>query len=229
MFNSVAILIFAQTASKEAEEKILFENNRNGNLQAISSLNSFTKQKVHSLQIPVFHSSEFNISNQLTFGEKLTTAISSVFEQGFEKVICIGNDCPALSRKQILEAAECLTHQDAVLGPDYRGGTYLIGLKKDTFDIGLFKDLAWNSGGMLESYLSSFANINIVVLDFLQDINTFEDLQTYSGAKYFIRHLLSFLEESIGFRIPNFRFSIISHNYTILHFRGPPRSSISSF
>jgi glycosyltransferase A (GT-A) superfamily protein (DUF2064 family) len=50
---------------------------------------------------------------------------SRCFDQGFDKVIIIGNDTPGLTYN-ILKAHSSLQDTDLVLGPDHKGGAYLI-------------------------------------------------------------------------------------------------------
>ena len=127
-------MIFARELSKEASLKVLAPKNQLANKKILQNLDLLACQKSRSTQIPVFVSNEFCLDSKASFGQNFTTALSTVFDKGFEKVICIGNDCPALQTEHILTAAEALNNSDAVFGPDFRGGTYLIGLSKKAFN-----------------------------------------------------------------------------------------------
>ncbi|MCP9768268.1 DUF2064 domain-containing protein [Lacihabitans sp. LS3-19] len=228
MKNSVAILIFAKEAHEESLEKLLAKKNRQNNIKALSKLNAYIKQKTSATKLSVFCSSQFNFSGLNSFGERISEAISLVFQKGYEKVICVGNDCPALLKNDIIRAAELLMNSETVLGPDLNGGAYLMGLSKQSFDGEVFRDLEWQTENMFQSYLSNFSNQSIVFLPSLQDINTFEDLRTYSTLKYFISYLIAIISEIKTFLNQNIS-NILYQGYTlILRFRGPPVFSFNS-
>jgi hypothetical protein len=150
------------------------------------------------------------------------TAIQVIFERGFEKVICIGNDCPALDKNRILEAAEKLQTTDTVLGPDNRGGVYLLGISQKDFKPEVFENLAWQSEKMLESYIEQADNQSILMLESLSDIHTFQELQTYTTSKYFIAFLLQIIEQTIS-KIQDFYLNLIENfSNRSLSLRAPP-------
>lgn len=206
MKNSTAILIFSQEASKDASRKSLTPTkNRGVNHLIFSHLNNFVGRTATSSNLIVFYSNQLIDGSISGFGKQLSSSIQAVFSKGFEKVICIGNDCPALSKVQILEAAEKLQVSNSVLGPDQRGGVYLLGVTKNTFKAEQFENLAWQSGMMVESYLKQFVHQNISFLETLDDVHTFEELHAYASSRYFIRFLLQFIEKSFSkktFKIP---------------------------
>ena len=63
-----------------------------------------------------------------SFGERIMNAFSFVYEQGFENVICIGNDCPELDLSHLQIAITQTELGKVVLGPTTDGGVYLIGI-----------------------------------------------------------------------------------------------------
>lgn len=215
-------MIFAREASKETSLKFLAPKNRLANNQIFQNLNIQARQKTLSTQIPVFVSSQLGLESKGGFGQNITEAISIVFDKGFEKVICIGNDCPALQKQHILTAAQALTASEAVFGPDFRGGTYLIGITKKAFNVDSFQDLPWQSSELLESIVISFSGKKVFFLDRLPDINSFQDLVFYPAARHIVSFLLNFLN--------NFQFVRFSWIYSLksevylFHrsFRGPP-------
>lgn len=222
MCQSVAILIFAREPSKEASLKVLAPKNRSANKQIFQNLHILTKQKTRSTQIPVFISNNLNLDSKASFGQNITAAISTVFDKGFENVICIGNDCPALKTEHILTAVEALNSSDAVFGPDFRGGTYLIGLSKKAYDIVSFQALPWQTAELFQSILTSFSEKKIQFLDQLQDINTFEDLVLYSKERHIVSFLLKFTS---SFQLLKFWWINTAKSEVLLFsrsFRGPP-------
>lgn len=225
---STAILIFTQEASKEAARKILTPSkNRGVNQLVFTKLNLFVERtasaaafKTDNLQ--VFHSSQLITPNNNSFGQQLSEAIQLVFERGFEKVISIGNDCPALDKNRILEAADKLQKTDAVIGPDNRGGVYLLGISSKDFKPEVFENLAWQSEKMLESFMEQYANQAIVMLETLSDIHTFKELKTYTTSKYFITFLIRLIEQTILKLQIYYYFFIENRSIRSLPLRAPP-------
>lgn len=222
MNQSVAILIFSLKVSQESSKKILAHKNRLANKQILQNLNVLATQKSLATQIPVFVSCQLELESKGTFGQNFTKAISHVFENGFEKIICIGNDCPALQKEHLISAAEILKTSDVVFGPDYRGGTYLIGISKKVFDAISFQNLPWQSSELIENLVMSFSGKRIHMLDKLSDINSYQDLVFYPTA----RHIISFFLKFIG-KLNLGRFSFVfsaksEFFLNFLSFRGPP-------
>lgn len=223
-----AILIFTQEASKEATRKMLAPSKNQGvNRLVFDKLNHFVERtaaaaasKADNLQ--VFHSNRLIKPTNNSFGQQLSEAIQAVFERGFEKVICIGNDCPALNENRILEAAEKLQTDDTIVGPDNRGGVYLLGISCKDFKPEIFKNLAWQSENMLESFLEKYANDAVLMLETLSDIHNFQELQTYTTSRYFIAFLIQLIEQTIA-KIQDFYYFFVENRSTCsLSLRAPP-------
>lgn len=228
MSTPTAILIFTQEASKEASRKILTPSkNKEVNQLVFTKLNHFVGQTAtaaasNSTKLTVFYSNQLISANKSSFGKQLSLAIQSVFEKGFEKVICLGNDCPALDKNRILEAADKLQTTDAVIGPDNRGGVYLLGISRKNFKPETFENLAWQSEKMLESYIKQFANQSILMLEALSDIHSFQELQTYTASRYFITILLQVIER-VTLKIQDFYCLLIENRFVrSLSLRAPP-------
>lgn len=228
MSTSTAILIFTQEASKEASRKMLTPTKNKGvNRLVFTKLNHFVGQTAtaaasNSTKLTVFYSNQLISENKSNFGKQLSLAIQLVFEKGFEKVICIGNDCPALDKNRILEAAEKLQTTDAVIGPDNRGGVYLLGISQKDFKPEVFENLAWQNEEMLESYIEQFANQSILMLEALSDIHSFQELQTYTTSRYFIAFLLQIIER-ITLKIQDFCLNLVEkRSIRSLSLRAPP-------
>ncbi|MER0438369.1 DUF2064 domain-containing protein [Emticicia sp. W12TSBA100-4] len=228
MSTSTAILIFTQEASKEATRKMLTPSKNQGvNRLVFDKLNHFVERKATAAaskaeNLRVFYSNQLTKPNNNSFGKQLSAAIQVVFERGFEKVICIGNDCPALNENRILAAVEKLQTVDTVVGPDNRGGAYLIGISSKGFKAEVFENLAWQSEKMLESFIGQYANKVVLLLETLSDIHTFQELQTYTISRYFIAFLIRLIEQ-ITARIQSFYcFFVENRSIRSLSLRAPP-------
>lgn len=228
MSTSTAILIFTQEASKEAARKMLTPSKNQGvNRLVFDKLNHFVERTAVAAasmvdNLHVFHSNQLIKPNGDSFGKQLSTAIQVVFERGFEKVICIGNDCPALDESRILAAAERLQKVDTVIGPDNRGGVYLLGISSKDFKPEVFENLAWQSEKMLESFMEQYSKKTVLLLETLSDIHTFQELQTYATSKYFIAFLIQFIEQTVSKIQQLFCVFVENRSIRSLSLRAPP-------
>lgn len=109
-------------------------------------------------------------------GERMALAFNENFEEGFDKIICIGSDCYELNSKIIEDAFEKLDDQDVVIGPAKDGGYYLIGMKKYYSD--LFKNKEWSTSNvMLDTILDlKKYNLKYSLLPTLSDVDNVNDL-----------------------------------------------------
>lgn len=217
-----AILIFTQELSKDAALKTLTPNKNLGlNKNLFQKLNQRINHVAFDTNLPVFRSSDFG-KLAGSYGEQLANAIEKVFSQGFEKIICLGNDCPALGKVQILAAANQLQKSDTVIGPDQHGGVYLLGISKSNFETDAFKKLAWKTDKMLESYLKVFKNQTIFSLETIADIHTFQQLVTYNYSNSFVKYLLQIIYKSISKKICYIFYSVYNHINRYSSLRAPP-------
>ena len=191
--SRTAILLFAQSNKIESVLKPIATSKKQNDL-LWSKMNQNVLQTIHKTKLPCFTSDE-TTQEGATFGEKLSTAIQAVFNQGFEKVIIVGNDTPGLTAAIIQKANVSLDHNELVLGPDYKGGAYLIGISKGVFDKDLFANLSWKTSKVFQQ-LKIFSRKQLFILKPLSDFNTFSDFHSVNiGLSYFskIKGLLSSL------------------------------------
>ena len=74
-------------------------------------------------------------------GKRMENAFRSCFAKGFAATLLIGSDFPDLTAEVIEQAFMALENgQDAVVGPAFDGGYYLIGFHSDTFDPVVFTE-----------------------------------------------------------------------------------------
>lgn len=170
--RSTAILLFSRTASAEAAIKGF--GGADVGQRITAALIDRTVTTLTKVGLPVFRSDE---SRQVgnTFGERLTSAVSDLFHQGVERVMVVGNDCPQLTPSHLRAAAQLLEMGHNVIGPDRRGGTWLIGLQRADFNPAVFATLPWETGRLFTELTRSLpAHIDAASLG---DLNTFEDLR----------------------------------------------------
>lgn len=173
-FQETAILLFSRSAVEESRVKSLdsgkgVERNR----AIIRSLIRHSYATARKTGLPVFtcFSSQQEGNG---FGERLTNAIESIFAQGYDRVITIGNDCPAISSTLLLDARNRLRENEMVLGPAMDGGVYLIGLNRRSWNPAKFQSLPWQSP-QLQIAFANYAT-SLDWLEQFQDLDHEEDL-----------------------------------------------------
>ncbi|WP_446007903.1 TIGR04282 family arsenosugar biosynthesis glycosyltransferase [Candidatus Electrothrix sp.] len=113
-------------------------------------------------------------------GERMADAFVRAWQQGAERVVLIGSDCPGINPSIIESGFKYLETHDLVLGPAADGGYYLIGLRNSVqgqYRI-LFQDIDWGTGQVLQQTLNQAqkAGFSFALLPELYDIDRPEDL-----------------------------------------------------
>ena len=108
-------------------------------------------------------------------GERMQQAFETAFDRGYKKVLIIGSDLFELTSTLIISALEALETYDISIGPSLDGGYYLLGMKE--LHPAVFKNKKWGTDSVLENTLQDLKQQNVKLLEALNDIDTFEDLQ----------------------------------------------------
>ena len=110
-------------------------------------------------------------------GERMKGAFRRAFDDGADRVVIIGSDCPDLSEAIVENAFEQLQENDLVIGPSEDGGYYLLGM--NNLQKELFNDIDWSTEHVLEQTLKKAKNLSlrIACLPEQNDIDTLEDLE----------------------------------------------------
>ena len=113
-------------------------------------------------------------------GERMSNSFSQAFENGSDKAVIIGSDCPDVTDELIAKAFQILDKADLVIGPSLDGGYYLLGMKK--YHPELFLGIEWSEISVYETTVRKAKSIGlkISVLPALNDIDTIEDLKKSS-------------------------------------------------
>lgn len=177
MIQSTVLLVFAQPVAHDAARKRLSVSYPAGR-RLIAALNERTWQTARATGLPVRFSAQ--VSPHIgTFGQQLSRALEAVFAEGFERVVVVGNDCPALTAQHLTTAAAHLQAGRIVLGPDRRGGVYLLGLSRAQFNADRLAQLPWQTDQLRQAIQAWFGSDQAHSLPALGDINSAADLLTY--------------------------------------------------
>jgi rSAM/selenodomain-associated transferase 1 len=94
-------------------------------------------------------------------------------------VVFIGADAPDLTARHLCDAADALAGHEAVIGPAYDGGYWLLGLARPI--PGLFDEMAWGTDQVLPATLARLqaARAAPFMLPTLADLDRPEDLSRW--------------------------------------------------
>jgi hypothetical protein len=101
------------------------------------------------------------------------------FEEGMEKVVLVGTDCPELGEELCQKAFEKLDRNEVILGPAKDGGYYLIGLRRPIE--GLFREIPWGTHEVLArtEEIAQKLNLSVFFLEPLEDVDRPEDVRVW--------------------------------------------------
>jgi rSAM/selenodomain-associated transferase 1 len=113
-------------------------------------------------------------------GERMKNGFMEALAMDFKRVVLIGSDIPGLPLEFIEEAFTSLEEKDAVIGPSFDGGYYLIGFRDKTFSPGAFKGIPWSTGRVFEETMKilKHGGLTVHTLPPRRDIDTIEDLKS---------------------------------------------------
>ncbi len=111
----------------------------------------------------------------VTFGERLERAVEHLAELGYDRIVIVGSDCPTLTSGDILNAFELLGQKRLVLGPDHRGGCYMIGLHSG--DRSQLAGIRWHQNTDFAELLGRYGENVTAQLRVKIDLDTLEDLR----------------------------------------------------
>lgn len=113
-------------------------------------------------------------------GGRMKNSFQQVFDEGVDRAVIIGSDCPSLNEKIIENAFDRLEENDLVIGPSEDGGYYLLGMSR--FFETLFDDIEWSTESVLKATLQKAKKneLRVYQLPVLNDIDNIEDLKKSS-------------------------------------------------
>ena len=233
--SNTAVIYFSLTPGVQARKKSFVSGGEfSKNFRIAGFLRHHTKRQIEQTDLPFFLYDERNQRGE-TFGEKIVSAVEAVFKKGFNHVVVVGDDTPRLQSDHLLGAANELQNglSDIVLGPAGDGGTWLMGFSQRSFDAGIIKNLAWNTGKLLTSIFDELGNSHLIsLLDTFDDLDSDEDLQKFLCGPHshnslfrLKRNIQGVLDSCPVEFFPNqtsLRSTVQSFNFLL---RGPPSAS----
>jgi rSAM/selenodomain-associated transferase 1 len=110
-----------------------------------------------------------------SLGARINHVDRTLRARGFERLILIGADCPALDKAYLRQADAALAENDAVLGPASDGGVVLMAAKRPWPDI---EALSWSTDRLLDELTARLnaEDWSLSMLEVLCDVDAAADL-----------------------------------------------------
>ena len=226
--QSTVILVFSQQADQEVLRK-QWTGPGTVSLKLLGKWNQKALRLAKNTKAPVLLSSDL-IDHQGSFHEQISRAFDCVFALGYEKIICIGNDCPGLRTSTLATAIDMLESGSTVLGPDRRGGVYLIGIDKERWKMLEGAQIPWQKEGLFDHLYQMISGLgNIQVLDKLNDIHsTHEVRSSWLAGELTLNEMLQWQKIIVAYLNIRPLVFILRRSGTLLKtaatLRGPPMS-----
>ena len=114
-------------------------------------------------------------------GTRMERAFSEAFQQGLNRVVIIGSDCPGITEVTLGTAFDLLNEFDLVLGPAKDGGYYLIGLRQEKPE--LFKNIPWGTAEVRARTLEIANQLGLrwIEVEPLSDVDQVEDIEVWES------------------------------------------------
>ena len=117
-------------------------------------------------------------------GIKMQNAFEQAFKNNYKKVVIVGSDLYDLKPNHIEIAFSKLDQNDTVIGPAQDGGYYLLGMKNLYPQI--FSNKNWGTSTVLQDTLEDLKLIDVHLLEELNDIDIYDDIENISEFKQFL-------------------------------------------
>lgn len=111
-------------------------------------------------------------------GAKMHQAASTLFGEGYRRLLIVGTDLPSLPLSIYRDALAQLDRHPVVIGPALDGGYYLLGLTRAVPE--LFDQIPWSTGEVLTATIAraDAAGLSVGQLQPWRDVDTIEDLRS---------------------------------------------------
>ncbi len=153
--KDTAVLVFSLSARREAERKALFGKGKKQSAnQFFDILIGRTQKIADGSGVDSFFIDERQQRGE-SFGERYANAFQQLFDQGYTKVVSIGNDAPDLTVEKLRSAIDEIQNKDLVVGPSADGGVYLLGMSRSLFDTESFLALPWLQASLFDTLMQS--------------------------------------------------------------------------
>lgn len=189
-----AVLIFAEEASVELARRAFPHAAR-----PLLNLPAFGSQLSHGIDVHLFTSSrgsspsgsQVHRQTGRDFAARLENAIEKINELGYDEIAVVGRDCPSLRPSDVEDAFGKLESRKLVLGPDHRGGCYLIAFRLADRD--LLRSVRWRRHTDCAQLRDRCLPSEVFLLPIKHELDSWADLQLFARCGDPLARLASFL------------------------------------
>ncbi len=129
------------------------------------------------------------------FAERFENAIETLSALGYEEIVAVGRDCPELSNRDIADAFDRLQEHSLVLGPDHRGGCYLIAFR--TAASSLLRGIRWKRNTDCAQLRARAGESSVYLLPVKHDIDSWADLRLVARVSVRLAAMAAFLLRTV--------------------------------
>lgn len=140
--SHIALLVFNQTPHQEALRKP--SRTRELALRVFSQSKAQVIRFGQNVGLTIFDSATWALQGN-SFSEKLREAVGTVLKQGFAHVLVVGIDTPGLSQHHFTQAQISIGQGFLPVGPDRRGGAYLLAFDQTLWASDIWSTCRWES------------------------------------------------------------------------------------
>lgn len=98
------------------------------------------------------------------FGARITNALDDAFALGYDHVVVVGNDAPAIAADDVRLAFDTLAAGASVVAaPTIDGGAFLIGAARERFDRDTLRSLPWQTSALFAAIGSLSGSITLPI------------------------------------------------------------------
>jgi glycosyltransferase A (GT-A) superfamily protein (DUF2064 family) len=175
-----AVLVFADEVQRDLARRAFPHAARPLlNLPAFSELSPGTDIRLFTSAVRVATASErIHPQSGHDFASRLENAIEKMHALGYDEIVAIGRDCPSLSAADIERAFAELASRKLVLGPDHRGGCYLIAFRSD--DRALLRGVRWKQNTDCAQLRARCGASDVSILPVKHDIDSWSDVRIFA-------------------------------------------------
>lgn len=137
-----------------------------------------------------------------SFAARLENAVETLAQLAYDRVVIVGRDCPDLAAEDIARAFALLDQHTLALGPDHRGGCYLIGLH--LCDRVKLKGIGWQRNTDCAELTKRFGAANTALLSVKQDLDNLSDVRLLARSTSRWRQLAAALLRTLSAGVPTF-------------------------
>jgi glycosyltransferase A (GT-A) superfamily protein (DUF2064 family) len=129
------------------------------------------------------------------FAARFENAIERIAQLGYDEIVAVGRDCPELCASDIECAFVELASKKLVLGPDHRGGCYLIAFHSS--NRALLRGIRWKQNTDCATLRDRCGEDHLFLLPVKHDLDSWKDVRLFARGDNLLARLAAFLLEAI--------------------------------